>query len=177
MSRLRRLAGALVLMLLGSAGPGIPHGTPGPVAQGPPPAQAELVRVELALPPVTTTSSTSTTSPPRPPVTAASRGARRSTPPAPRSSSGARTVGLVRVTCYGPPQFPAGQHTATGRPVGPGSLAVDPRLIPLGSTVTLAGLGTFTADDTGGAIRGPHVDVWRPSCAGWPNPTVLATIG
>jgi 3D (Asp-Asp-Asp) domain-containing protein len=47
------------------------------------------------------------------------------------------------------------------------SIAVDPGLIPEGSRVyipayrTIAG-GWFIAQDTGGAIRGPHVDVYRP---------------
>lgn len=48
------------------------------------------------------------------------------------------------------------------------SLAVDPRVIPLGSRVyiptyrALRG-GWFTAQDTGGSISGAHVDVFRPA--------------
>jgi 3D (Asp-Asp-Asp) domain-containing protein len=46
------------------------------------------------------------------------------------------------------------------------SLAVDPRLIPLGSRVYIPayrdlGGGWFLAQDTGGAIKGRHVDVYR----------------
>ncbi|MCD6727343.1 MAG: hypothetical protein LT070_08900 [Solirubrobacteraceae bacterium] len=47
------------------------------------------------------------------------------------------------------------------------SVAVDPKLIPLGSLVyaaayeSLNGDGWFRADDTGGAIRGRHLDVYR----------------
>jgi len=47
------------------------------------------------------------------------------------------------------------------------SLAVDPRLIPLGSRIYIAayadspGHGWFTAGDVGGAIVGRHVDVYR----------------
>jgi 3D (Asp-Asp-Asp) domain-containing protein len=50
------------------------------------------------------------------------------------------------------------------------SIAVDPRLIPLGSRVyvpayrTIGG-GWFTAQDTGGAIKGRHIDVYRPAPA------------
>jgi 3D (Asp-Asp-Asp) domain-containing protein len=51
-----------------------------------------------------------------------------------------------------------------------GSLAVDPSVIPLGSRVYIPyykrqGLGTgwFKAQDTGGAIGGRHVDVYRPA--------------
>jgi 3D (Asp-Asp-Asp) domain-containing protein len=50
------------------------------------------------------------------------------------------------------------------------SLAVDPSVIPLGSRVYIPyykrqGLGTgwFKAQDTGGAIGGRHVDVYRPA--------------
>ncbi len=47
------------------------------------------------------------------------------------------------------------------------SVAVDPGLIPLGSLVYVAAYkplnqdGWFRADDTGGAIRGRHIDVFR----------------
>lgn len=41
------------------------------------------------------------------------------------------------------------------------SIAVDPSLIPLGSSVWIAALGHwFRADDTGGAIVGRHIDVY-----------------
>lgn len=48
------------------------------------------------------------------------------------------------------------------------SIAVDPRLIPLGSRVYVPayrglGGGWFTAQDTGGAIKGRHIDVYRPA--------------
>ncbi len=48
------------------------------------------------------------------------------------------------------------------------SVAVDPHLIPLGSLVYVAAYksknkdGWFRADDTGGAIDGRHIDVYRP---------------
>jgi 3D (Asp-Asp-Asp) domain-containing protein len=52
------------------------------------------------------------------------------------------------------------------------SAAVDPRLIPLGSRVHIpayAGVGGsngwFLAEDTGGAIQGRHLDVYRPAPA------------
>jgi 3D (Asp-Asp-Asp) domain-containing protein len=47
------------------------------------------------------------------------------------------------------------------------SVAVDPRVIPLGSWVYILAYrddgygGWFVAEDTGGAIRGRHVDVYR----------------
>jgi Uncharacterized protein conserved in bacteria len=42
-------------------------------------------------------------------------------------------------------------------------IAVDPNVIPLGSTVTIPGLGSFTAADTGGAIQGHRIDVHMPT--------------
>ena len=48
------------------------------------------------------------------------------------------------------------------------SLAVDPRVIPLGSRVYVPAYrndgygGWFVAQDTGGAINGRHIDVYRP---------------
>ena len=55
------------------------------------------------------------------------------------------------------------------------SIAVDPRLIPLGSRVYVPayrhiGGGWFIANDTGGAIKGRHIDVYRPPPA---SPTDL----
>ncbi|MBV8431515.1 MAG: hypothetical protein JO244_10155 [Solirubrobacterales bacterium] len=55
------------------------------------------------------------------------------------------------------------------------SIAVDPRLIPEGSRVyvpayRLINGGWFVAQDTGGAIKGRHIDVYRPAPA---NPTDL----
>jgi hypothetical protein len=48
------------------------------------------------------------------------------------------------------------------------SIAVDPKVIPLGSRVYMPAYksdgygGWFVAQDTGGAIRGRHIDVFRP---------------
>lgn len=51
------------------------------------------------------------------------------------------------------------------------SLAVDPRLIPKGSRIYIPAYravngGWFRADDTGGAVLGRHLDVYRPAPAG-----------
>ena len=48
--------------------------------------------------------------------------------------------------------------TATGIPASPGVVAVDPEVIPLGSTVIIDGQA-YLAADTGGAVQGLHVDV------------------
>ncbi|RLQ90824.1 LysM peptidoglycan-binding domain-containing protein [Planomicrobium sp. Y74] len=42
-------------------------------------------------------------------------------------------------------------------------IAVDPTVIPLGSTVWVEGYGTAIAGDTGGAIKGNKIDVFIPS--------------
>ena len=51
-------------------------------------------------------------------------------------------------------------RTATGTQAGPGSIAVDPTVIKLGSRLYVPGYGYGTAVDTGGAIKGTLIDVW-----------------
>lgn len=52
--------------------------------------------------------------------------------------------------------------TANGMQSGPGIIAVDPSIIPLGSSVFVSGYGSAIAADTGGAIVGNRIDVWLP---------------
>ena len=52
--------------------------------------------------------------------------------------------------------------TATGIPVAPGMVAVDPDVIPLGSTVIIDGQ-EYLAADTGGAIKGNRIDIAVPT--------------
>jgi 3D (Asp-Asp-Asp) domain-containing protein len=57
-------------------------------------------------------------------------------------------------------------RTASGEQVKPGIIAADPRVLPLGTVVHIrAGryTGTYTVMDTGGRIRGRHVDVYVPT--------------
>ena len=53
--------------------------------------------------------------------------------------------------------------TASMTPIREGVIAVDKSVIPLGSQVEIVGLGVFSAEDTGSAIRGNRVDVFMPS--------------
>jgi len=56
--------------------------------------------------------------------------------------------------------------TASGRMVSRGLIAADPRLLPLGSRVRLEHpgySGEYLVADTGGRIRGKHIDIWTPS--------------
>ena len=55
--------------------------------------------------------------------------------------------------------------TATGLPVGPGIVAVDPGVIPLGTRMTIPGYGEGVAADVGGGVKGAHIDVWIASCS------------
>ena len=54
--------------------------------------------------------------------------------------------------------------TKSGTEVGPGTVAVDPKVIPLGSRVYVPGWGWGRALDTGRLIVGRHIDEWSPSC-------------
>ncbi|MHB1391398.1 MAG: 3D domain-containing protein [Thermoleophilia bacterium] len=71
-----------------------------------------------------------------------------------------------------------GGTTATGMPVGRGIIAVDPRVIPLGSRVHVSGYGDAIAADTGGAIQGNRIDVWLPcnEAYDWGVRTVTITV-
>ncbi len=54
-----------------------------------------------------------------------------------------------------------GTLTATGTTAQEGrTIAVDPTVIPYGSTVHIAGFGDFIAEDCGGAIKGNHIDIY-----------------
>ena len=50
-------------------------------------------------------------------------------------------------------------RTRTGIPAAFGIIAVDPRVIPLGSIVFVEGYGMAIAADTGGAIKGKRIDL------------------
>ena len=50
-------------------------------------------------------------------------------------------------------------RTATGTKAEYGAIAVDPRVIPLGTLMYVEGYGFGIAEDTGGAIKGNKIDV------------------
>jgi len=74
-----------------------------------------------------------------------------------------RYIGECTVTAYCPCEQCCGRWadglTATGIPAGPGVVAVDPDVIPLGSTVVIDGQ-RYLAADTG--VNGLHVDICLP---------------
>ncbi|MBE6050044.1 MAG: DUF348 domain-containing protein [Clostridium sp.] len=71
--------------------------------------------------------------------------------------------------------YSGGGLTATGKsvsynPGGISTIAVDPRVIPLGSLVEVSGYGLAVASDTGGLIKGNIIDVYFNSaseCSSW----------
>jgi 3D (Asp-Asp-Asp) domain-containing protein len=67
-------------------------------------------------------------------------------------------------------------HTATGTYVHPGTVAVDPRIIRLGSRMYIPGYGRGRAEDTGSAVKGYHIDVWMSSCSAAMRSTRYVTI-
>lgn len=74
-------------------------------------------------------------------------------------------LGVFEATCYA-------EHggTASGSPAGPGSIAVDPNVIQMGTHLRVEGYGEGVAMDTGGAIKGRIIDIWKPTeaeCDDW----------
>ena len=55
--------------------------------------------------------------------------------------------------------------TASGKKAKWGTVAVDRKVIKLGSTLRIKGFPStiFRAEDVGDAIKGRHIDVWFPS--------------
>ena len=50
--------------------------------------------------------------------------------------------------------------TATGKEIKDGMIAVDPKIIPLGTKIEIKDMGIFSAEDTGGKIKGNRIDIY-----------------
>ena len=80
----------------------------------------------------------------------------------------AKRVIVMQATAYDPS---AGSKTAMGTRARVGAVAVDPRVIPLGSKLYIESMDAFasygyaTAEDTGGAIKGNRIDLFYNSNA------------
>jgi 3D (Asp-Asp-Asp) domain-containing protein len=63
-----------------------------------------------------------------------------------------------------------GYRTATGVWPSRGTIATDPRVIPLGTELYIEGYGPAVAADTGGAIQGQRIDLYmdtKHECLQW----------
>ena len=76
-------------------------------------------------------------------------------------------VGKCKLTFYCPCRSCSGswgKQTATGTTAKQGrTIAVDPDVIPYGSTVYIEGWGYYVAEDCGGGVNGNHIDIYRDS--------------
>jgi 3D (Asp-Asp-Asp) domain-containing protein len=84
--------------------------------------------------------------------------------------------GTITVVATG---YTSGGTTATGLPVGRGTVAVDPSVIPLGARMSIPGYGTGIAADTGSAVRGAMLDLWFPTlrqALAWGRRVVTVTL-
>jgi 3D (Asp-Asp-Asp) domain-containing protein/septal ring factor EnvC (AmiA/AmiB activator) len=110
--------------------------------------------------------------PPRPPAAAAPAPPAAPTPVQPAAGSGRQlTVSATAYSLHG--------GTASGLPTGPGVVAVDPTVIPLGTRMYIPGYGDGIAADTGTAIKGLRIDLWFPTLAQtykWGRRTVTITL-
>jgi 3D (Asp-Asp-Asp) domain-containing protein len=50
--------------------------------------------------------------------------------------------------------------TASGIVASHGTVAADPKVFPMGTKLSIPGYGIGRVEDTGGAIKGRHIDVW-----------------
>ena len=107
--------------------------------------------------PAAWTAPPTTTAPSKPPVS--------TTGTAVVVSAQGKLLGTFVVTCYD-----IQGRTASGASTSPVTVAVDPRVIPLGTQIYIDGVGQRVAQDTGGAIVGKRLDIWEPTyaqCAAW----------
>ncbi len=90
------------------------------------------------------------------------------------SLSGAKSF-TVSATAY----THTGNRTRTGTWPKVGTIAVDPRVIPLGTRLYVEGYGYGVAEDTGGAIKGNKIDLFMETtsaCYNWGRRSVTVYI-
>lgn len=75
-------------------------------------------------------------------------------------SRGGKTIQFKRAYLMKASAYAGQGVTATGQNVRWGVIAVDPRVIPLGTQLYVEGYGEAVALDTGGAIKGNRVDLY-----------------
>ena len=81
------------------------------------------------------------------------------------NTEGQRTF-IAKMTAYadGVGGVPMGARTYSGTRTRWGVVAVDPKVVPIGSLLTIDGYEgtTFVAEDIGGGIKGESIDIWLP---------------
>jgi 3D (Asp-Asp-Asp) domain-containing protein len=107
-------------------------------------------------------------------VLAAVSGVGQAATPAPLSPGDRPTTLTVNASAYA-----LRGRTASGVRAGPGVVAVDPAVIPLGTRLTIPGYGKGIAADIGSSVRGRRIDIWFASKAralAWGERTVTVTL-
>jgi 3D (Asp-Asp-Asp) domain-containing protein len=106
--------------------------------------------------------------PPKPSATNPPKPSTKSSPTAERKRDSAQAadpddLGIVLITCY---TMQSG--TASGEPPDPSTAATSPGFLPLGTVISIEGVGTFTVKDRG--PLGRKIDIWMASdeeCTGF----------
>jgi 3D (Asp-Asp-Asp) domain-containing protein len=80
-----------------------------------------------------------------------------------RRPASRRALGRFRMTAYTRYRRSSGRTASGTRPSHERTVAVDPRVIPLGTKIEIEGVGVRIAEDTGRLIKGRKLDVFLPS--------------
>ena len=81
-----------------------------------------------------------------------------------RSATTPRTMSMTATA------YCEGGKTSSGTEATSGTVAADPRVLPMGTTIRVTGLlsprpQTFTVSDTGPAVKGNEIDIFISDCA------------
>jgi 3D (Asp-Asp-Asp) domain-containing protein len=81
-----------------------------------------------------------------------------------RSATTSRTMSMTATA------YCEGGKTSSGTEATSGTVAADPRVLPMGTTIRVTGLlsprpQTFTVSDTGPAVKGNEIDIFISDCA------------
>jgi 3D (Asp-Asp-Asp) domain-containing protein len=84
-----------------------------------------------------------------------------------KAQSTERNAGTLRMTATA---YCLTGETATGTQTKSGTVAADPKVLPMGTTIRVTGLlssrpQTFTVADTGPAVKGNEIDIFINDCA------------